>query len=99
MVIIAMVTFPPEGSKEVGKRLKGLASLPNYITMKGPYISGTNGVGIQTIALYECERSKLPDAVEIISNRYVAYFGVPGLTYSVNVWLEAGEALKMIGLA
>jgi hypothetical protein len=99
MVIIAMVTFPPEGSKEIGKRLKGQAALPDYIKMKGPYICGVTGEGIRSLSLYECDRSKLPDAIEIVTNRYVNYFGVPGLTHSVNVWLEATEALKMIGLA
>jgi len=99
MVVVGMMSYPPESSKEVGKRFLGQSSLPNYITMKGPYVSGTKGEGVQTLTLYEFEKSKLPDAVEHISNRYVAYFGVPGLTYSVQVWLEAGEALKMIGLA
>jgi hypothetical protein len=99
MVIIGMLSYSPEGAKELGKRFLAQKSLPDYISMKGHYISGAKGEGTQTITLYEVERSKLPDALEHISNRYVAYFGVPGLTYSVNIWLDAGEALKMIGLA
>lgn len=99
MVIIGMMSYPPESSKEAGKRFLGQKALPDHITMKGPYISSTKGDGIQTITIYEFERSKLPDALELISNRYVAYFGVPGLTYSVHVWMDVGEALKMIGLA
>jgi len=98
MVIIGTLTYPPEGAKEIGKRFKDQASLPDYIKMKGPYISSVTGEGIHALVLYECDRSKLPDAMEKIANRYVAYFGVPGFTYSVNVWFEVGEALKMIGL-
>jgi hypothetical protein len=99
MVIIGMMSYPPESSKKAGTCFLGQKALPDYVTMKGPYISSTKGEGIQTVTIYECERSKLPDAVELISNRYVAYFDVPGLTYSVHVWMDVGEALKMIGLA
>ena len=98
MVIIGMLSFPSEASKETGKRFQGLGPLPEYITMMGPYISSTKEEGIQTIVLYELEKSRLPEAFEIISNRYVNYHGVPGLTYSVQVWLDVVEAFKMIGL-
>jgi len=99
MIIIGMMSYPPEGAKEVGNRFVEQKSLPKYITMRGPFISSTKGEGLQTITLYDCERSKLPDALEHITNRYVSYFGVPGLTYSVHTWLDVGEALKMIGLS
>jgi len=99
MVIIGMQSYAPEGAKEMGKRFLGMGPVPSYITMKGPFIGGTKGEGIQTITLYECERSKLPDAFEALGNRYAAYIGVPGYTYSIQVWYEATEALKMIGLA
>ncbi len=99
MVIVGMMSYPPESSKEAGKRFLKQPSLPDYIKMKGPYISAVIGGGIQTLTIYECERSKLTDAMEFISNRYVAYFGVPGLTYTVHVWMDVAEALKMIGLA
>lgn len=98
MIIIGMMTYPPEGANEVGNRFVNQNPLPKYITMRGPFINSTNGEGIQTITLYDCERSKIPDALEHISNRYVTYFGVPGLTYSVHTWLDVGEALRMIGL-
>ena len=98
MVIIGMMTYPPERSNEAGKSFLAQESLPDYITMKGPYVLGVKGEGIQTVTIYECERSRLPDAVEHVMNRYVKYHGVPGLTYSVNVWLDVGEALNLIGL-
>ena len=98
MVIIATMSYPPESSKEIGERFKANKPLAGYITMKGPYLTGVRGEGIQTLTIYECERAKLTDAMEHITNRYVAYIGVPGMTYQVNVWLEAAEALKMIGL-
>lgn len=50
-------------------------------------------------ALFDCEKAKLPDALDYVANRYTVYFGVPGFTYSVQVWFDITEALKMIGLA
>lgn len=99
MVIIVRAQFPPEGAAEMGKRLLEQKALPEYITMKGPFIRASKAAGIQTITIYEIERAKLPDAFELIADRYVGYFGIPGFSYSTDVWLEAGEALKMVGIA
>ena len=98
MVVIVHSQWLPEGAVEMGKRFKDQETLADYITMKGPFIHSTKGEGIQAVALYEFERARLADAVEHINNRYVAYYGVPGFTYTGNVWLDVGEALSMVGL-
>jgi hypothetical protein len=36
--------------------------------------------------------------MDYVANRLAKYIGVPGFTYSVKIWFEAKEALKMIGL-
>ncbi len=99
MVLVGMLSYPSESANEVGKRFLNQKPLPGYITMKGPYINGILGEGIRSLLIYECERSKLPDAIEFMGNRLASYIGVPGYTYSIQVWYEATEALKMIGLA
>jgi hypothetical protein len=99
MVIIGMMSYPTEAANEIGKRFLGLKALPTHITMKGPYISSLKGEGIQTLTVYECEKSKLADTYELIGSRYATFFGVPGFTYSIQAWFDVGEALKMIGLA
>ncbi|HOO39314.1 MAG TPA: hypothetical protein PLU81_13125 [Deltaproteobacteria bacterium] len=98
MVVIVHSQWLPEGAVEMGKRFKDQETLADYITMKGPFIHSTKGEGIQAVALYEFDRARLADAVEHINNRYVAYYGVPGFTYTANVWLDVGEALSMVGL-
>ena len=98
MVIITTVSYPPESVEEVAKRFVEQPPLPDYITMKGPYISSLKGEGIQTIALYEFEdQSKLAEALTFVGTRMVTYYGVPGFTYSAFPWLEIQEALKLIG--
>ncbi len=98
MIIIAKLSWPPEEAVEIGKRFKDMPALPAFLKMKGPFIFGDIDRGIQSLTLYEFDRAKLADAVEQVSARYVTYFGVPGLTYSINVWLDVGEALSMVGL-
>ena len=36
--------------------------------------------------------------MHFLNNRYAAYRGMPGFRYSIEEWLEAGNALKLIGL-
>jgi hypothetical protein len=100
MVIITENLFPPSSAKDLGKAFLDLPPLPDYITMRGPYILSDTDKGIRSILIYECEKSKFADALQVVADRVTNYFEVvPGYTYSVNAWFEASEALKMIGLA
>jgi len=98
MVIISISSYPLESVKEIAKRLMQQSPLPAYITMKGPYANSEVGAGMKVIAIFEFDKSKLSEAFEVITARYVKYHGVPGFTYSHNVWLETKEALKAIGM-
>ena len=98
MVIIGILSYPPESTKEQAKRFIEQPPLPAYITMKGPYVSSELGVGIKSIIIYEFDQSKLSETMEVLTARYTKYYGVPGFTYSANIWLEAKEALKANGM-
>ena len=98
MVIIAIVSYPPESAKEMGKRLMEQPPLPAYVTMKGPYANAEVGAGMKVIAIFEFDKSKLSDAYEALAARYTKYFGVPGFTFSMNIWLDAKEAFKAMGM-
>ena len=97
MVIITLWSFPPESAKEIGKRGLELPPLPAYMTMK-EYVNTEVGVGMKVITIYEIDQSKIREALEVLNNRYVIFFGVPGFTYSIQVWLETLEALKLVGI-
>ena len=98
MVIIGDISFPQESANDVGKRFLELPPVPDYMTMKGPYIKGKKIGGIQVLEIYELDKSKVAEGIEFVTNRCVKYFGIPGYTYEINVFFEATEALKMIGL-
>ena len=95
MVIIGIITFPTESSKEMGKRFM---EVPAYINKRGPYFSAELGVGIKCVSIFEFEPSKMAEALKFVHDYYAIYIGIPGYTYTVNVWLEAIEALKLVGL-
>jgi len=82
----------------MGKRFGKLSPLPAYMTLKGPYFSAEVGVGTKAISIFEFDQSKTREAMEFVANRFVIYMGIPGYTYSTHLWLEAKEALKLIGL-
>lgn len=96
MVIIGMISFPPESSSEMGKRFM---EIPPYINKRGPYFQSELGVGIKALSIFEFDPSNMAEATEFINNYYGRYIGVPGYTYAVSTWLEAVEALKLVGLA
>jgi hypothetical protein len=97
MVIIANISFPPENASDVGKRFLEIDPVPDFMTLKGPFVKG-RPEGIQAFELYELDNSKIAEGLDYVTNRCVAYFGIPNYRYEINVFFEAAEALKMIGL-
>jgi hypothetical protein len=98
MIIISLTSYPPESAVEMGKRFMDIPVLPDFIKMKGPYISSIIEEGIKGITLYEFDESKYGEAFKVLSDRTAKFFGVPGYTYSLTHWLEAQDALKLVGL-
>jgi hypothetical protein len=95
MVIIGMISFPTESSNEMGKRFM---EIPPFLNRKGPYFKSELGEGIKAISIFEFDPSKMAEAIEFVNNYYANYIGVPGYTYTIGTWLEAIEALKLVGL-
>ena len=98
MVIIGKTSFPPESAKDVGKRFIELPPLPEFMTSSGPYIKSMGESNINCFEIFDMDKSKLAEGYEFVTNRLVSYFGIPGYKYEVNVYMEATEALGMIGL-
>jgi hypothetical protein len=98
MVITSTLSYPTESANEIGKRFKDLPPQPSFITWKGPYIRSEVGLGFKVFSIYEFDQSKMAEVLESIGNRMANFIGVPGFTYSLDVWLEAKEGLKLIGM-
>ena len=98
MVIIGNISFPQESANDVGQRFLELPPVPDFMTLKGPYIKGKKKNGIQALEIYELDKAKVAEGIEFVTNRCVKYFGISGYVYEIDVYLEATEALNMIGL-
>ena len=73
--------------------------LPDVCETDRVALSAGIGMGVKTLSLYEFDQSKTKEVMEYSGDRYTKLFGVPGFTYSIRIWYDAIEALKMIGLA
>ena len=98
MVTVSMVSYPPESAKEIGKRFVELSPIPDFITVVGPYTIPELIDGIQAITIYKYEKSKAAEANEAISNAHLAFYGVPGYTYTLKLAAGSATSLKMLGL-
>ena len=67
----------------IGK-LSELPPLPWYITRRGPFIRDGAGNDDKIITIYEFNRSRLPEAWEIISNQLDTFHDIPGFSFSAH---------------
>ena len=54
--------------------------------------------GIKTLTIYEFEDSKFGEASKHINNLLQAFIGVPGFTFSLEVWMRAKDAFQSFAL-
>ena len=98
MVTISMVSYPPESGKELGKRFMELKPMPEFVEMIGPYMFTEIKEGLTAITIYKYDRSKAAEANDAIANAHMAFYGVPGFTYSLKLASGSATSLKMMGL-
>ncbi len=97
MYMLAISCFPQESATELGKRFMEVAPVPDFMATTGPFVTSSLE-GTKAIAIYEFNPSKYAEAIEYLNNRYAANHGIPGYRYSLEHWLDAMDALKLIGL-
>ena len=71
--------------------------MPDFIKVVGPYTITKLGEGIQAITIYKYDRTKAGEANEAIANGHMAFYGVPGYTYSIGLASSAATSAKMMG--
>ncbi len=101
MVIVAIVNFPTESAKELGQafiKTDKEMPMPDFITRSGPFVTSNHDDGHQAIVIYSCDNSRLAEAIRAAEDRMATYIGIEGLAYSIQVWSEAEEYLKTIGV-
>ena len=98
MVIVIQMSFPPESANQIAKRFIETPPLPEYMVRKGPYICSELTEGIRSLNIYEMDNERLTEGLVFLSDLMTVYFGVPGFKYVIRQYLEAEEALKLLGM-
>ena len=99
MIIATTIFFSEEKVSETKRHIKELPPVPGYIHMRGPYIASVKpGGDIQVINLFEFDESRLDEARKFISARMMAYNRMINMTYSVDLWFDAADTLKMVDM-
>lgn len=98
MVLVGTAWYPMFRAQEIGKLFMKSAPLPDYITRRGPYACGTSE-GYRLVTIFECDGSRLAEAVLKLHGYYATFKEISEFRYSVDVCLEAPEGLKILGVA
>jgi hypothetical protein len=98
MTTVFTIQYPPQRYVDVVKGYLAQPPVPDFMIMKGPYTKAELGVGLKTMSIYEYDESKRREAGEYFFKRIYAYYAVPGLSYSIEEWVEPAEAMRLWSL-
>jgi len=84
MIIKCIFSIPLKSIRDYARQVMELPPLPDYITIRGPYIDDVGG-GNQTITLYEFEESRSAEAWKSIFKQLDAFHAVPGFTFAAEI--------------
>jgi hypothetical protein len=96
--IIAESKWPVGSSEKLAQVWLEMSGIPEWLKMIWAGTVGDINSGDRGLVLWQCDDSKIAEALFVIKNDVARYNVVPGYSCSVNVWTEPADALKMIGL-
>jgi hypothetical protein len=92
MVIRLTFSIPMKRIKEYARRVIEMPPVPDYLSKRGPFVDDGKGAANQIVMMYECEKSKLPEACQYVFKHLDAFHGVPGFAFSAYLLEERKEA-------
>jgi hypothetical protein len=96
MIMIGKIKFSPECGMAVAERYGTTPPVPDFMSIKGPYIRSSIGAGISTLSIYEFNDDKADEAIEYLQKRYASFGAIQGATSTVEEWLGVGVALQLL---
>jgi len=96
MVRFVTMTFPAASVKETMDTFLNQPAAPDFITHRGPWVSGMAEERIKTVSIFEFDKSKEKEASDYIKGRYDAFLGVPDINIQIEEWVEVDEAIKTL---
>jgi len=102
MVIIVESSYSTENVSQLARRYVELLEekpVPDYLSMRGPYVGAQAGSGFQSLTLFEVDNDDLAKGLLFLSEFMASLTGIPGYTYHIRPWYDIDEALRSIGMA
>lgn len=72
---------------------------PDWLTLLWAGTRGEVNLGSKGLVIFQCYKDKIDDTLAFIREDQARYLKIPGYSFSVNIWTEPIDALKMVGLA
>ena len=96
MVRFVTMTFPAASVSDTMNTFLSLPQPPEFVTLRGPWVSGMAEEKVKTVSIFEFEKSKEKEASDYIKGRYDAFLGVPDININIEEWVEVEEAIKTL---
>jgi len=99
MAKIMMVSkYPPHKINEVIKNYTSSdkPAYPDYLKKVGAWAAQVTDDRHKTYAVYDCPDDKIIGGLAALSKRYSFYASVEGVTFKMELLMEADEAIKLM---
>ena len=73
-----------------------IAPVPEFMSIKGPYVRSSIDAGISTLSIYEFDDDKADEAIAYLQSRYATFDQIEGAKSFVEEWLGVGVALQLL---
>ncbi len=97
--IIAEGLFPATSAEQVAKTWVEMKAPPDWLTMVWVGTKSEVNLGSRALVVYQCYKDKIDDSLAFIREDVARYLKIPGYSFSIDIWTEPEDALKMVGLA
>jgi hypothetical protein len=97
--IIAESLWPGTSAEQVAKTWVEMKALPDWLTMVWVGAKSEVNLGGRGLVMYQCYKDKIDDSLAFIREDVARYLKIPGYSFSIDIWTEPEDALKMVGLA
>lgn len=94
--IVVESKWPNESNKKITELWLGMGEIPEYLKMIWVGTTGDINLGLRALMLWQCDDSKLVEAMFFVKKEAMRYNVVPGYRYAVKVWTEPEEGLRML---
>ncbi len=96
--IIVESKWPGESAEKLANLWLEMSDVPEWLKIIWAGAMSDINLGYRGLVLWQCDDSRIADALFFIRYDISRYNVVPGYSSSLNMWAEPGDALKIMGI-